>query len=150
MMVSSKKEEKTNMGLCLYRCNTCGKVIVVMENKMDTDTICCGSPMEKIAPQTEGEEIDEHLPCVNVTHGIAHVRVGKVLHPLEEDNHIKIIALSFSDGFYVKYLSACEKPELEVPVGKGRILKSVYSYCNKHGWWKYTLCHDENLKKCKK
>ena len=134
------------MELCLYRCKTCGKVIVVMDNEAQTDTICCGEPMEKIKPFTSDLGLEKHLPEVCIKRGIAHVKVGSILHPSEDNHHIKIIALSFSDGFYVKYLSAEDKPEIEVPLGKCSVLKSVYCYCNVHGWWKRSM---EPEKECK-
>lgn len=121
----------------------------MMENEAETMTICCNKDMELIKPYVTGMEMNEHIPEVVIKRNTAYVKVGRVLHPSESEHQIKIIALSFSDGLFVKYLSEDEKPILKVPFQKGSVLQAVYSYCNVHGCWMWTPRLEKPLKKKK-
>jgi len=118
-----------------------------MDNEAETETICCNKPMEEVKVFTSDIGEEKHVPVVKIKGDKAFIQIGSKLHPSEINHHIKIIALSFSDGFFVKYLTSYDKPLIKVPIGKGKTLCAAYCYCNVHGWWKLSLDVEANKKK---
>ena len=131
----------------LLKCSVCGKVVLVMDNENNTDTICCGKPMEEVQIKEKDEGTEKHTPYVKIKNGCAFVKIGSIIHPSEENHYIKAIALCFEDGFYVKQLSSKDVPEIVIPIGCHKNLKAAYCYCNIHGGWK---CAKDCFIECRK
>ncbi|MCR4578861.1 MAG: desulfoferrodoxin [Treponema sp.] len=118
-----------------YKCKTCGKVILMME-ETPVSTVCCGSDMVELkAGETDGA-VEKHVPVYEVKDGKVSVCVGSVAHPMLEEHHIGFIALETKKGCQIKYLKAGDEPKAEFALLDGDSVVAVYEYCNLHGLWK--------------
>jgi superoxide reductase len=118
----------------IYKCDICGNVVHVFEAGAG-DLVCCGVNMTYIKPKDITEEGKEkHVPVIETEGNVVTVKVGSVLHPMQDDHYISLILLFDEDKFI-----GSEK----VFPGDEPIVKFVYegskdnlkarSYCNVHG-----------------
>lgn len=68
-----------------YKCNHCGKVIMLLEDKK-IPTICCGEPMVELTANTTDAAFEKHVPVIEEKDNIVEVRVGEVAHPMSEEH----------------------------------------------------------------
>ena len=122
------------MDLKFYKCERCGNIVEVVENKGGT-LFCCGAPMAELTVNTVEASHEKHIPVVTVEGNTVRVNVGSVTHPMSEEHHIAWIYLQTNRGGQRKCLDVTGAPEVtfaladETPV-------AVYAYCNLHGLWK--------------
>lgn len=121
-----------------FECKTCGNVMVLLEDS-GVIPVCCGSTMTEIVPQTNDGPKEKHVPIIERKDNEVTVKVGEILHPMEDNHYIKWIVLETDKGKYIKYL----KPNME-PIAKFCICKDenpliVYEYCNVHSLWSNKL-----------
>ena len=121
-----------------FECKTCGNVMVLLEDS-GVIPVCCGSTMTEIVPQTNDGPKEKHVPIIERKDNEVTVKVGEILHPMEDNHYIKWIVLETDKGKYIK----CLKPNME-PIAKFCICKDenpliVYEYCNVHSLWSNKL-----------
>ena len=126
------------MALKFFRCSHCGNVIVKVLDK-GVPVVCCGEPMEELAPNTVDAATEKHVPVVTVDGSAIDVVVGEVEHPMGEDHYITMIVLETAKGFQVAQLAPTDAPKASFAVAAGDSPVAVYEYCNLHGLWKAEL-----------
>ncbi len=119
----------------MFKCAHCGKMIVVLD-KENIPTICCGEPMKEIVPNTEEAVHEKHLPVYKVEDNVVSVEVGSVPHPMLENHYIGFILLETNMGRQRKVLKPGDEPKAKFALLPGEKVLAVYEYCNLHGLWK--------------
>ena len=117
-----------------YICETCGKVIQIVEDRR-VPTICCGSPMKLLEAGTVDASREKHIPVVEIKDGILTATVGSVQHPMTPEHSIQWICLETDKGFRVAHLTPSDLPTASFALGEETPI-AVYEYCNLHGLWK--------------
>ena len=121
----------------VYRCEICGNIVEVLHGGAG-QLVCCGQPMNLMAPkQTEEGGYEKHLPVVTVDGNKVHVKVGSVEHPMMEKHWIEWIALDTKNGVHRVYLNPGEKPEATFHTQDK--VHGAREYCNLHGHWETKL-----------
>ena len=114
------------------RCEICQELIIL---KHPNDSFfCCGKQMQDILPNKEEFSFEKHIPVYSKKENQYEVRVGSVLHPMEEKHFIEWILIETKDGFSIQYLK-------DQPIANFVIEEAIaiYAYCNIHGLWKQEL-----------
>ncbi|WP_290596292.1 MULTISPECIES: desulfoferrodoxin [unclassified Archaeoglobus] len=118
--------------LQVYKCMVCGNVVEVVHAGRG-QLVCCGQPMRLMNVKEAEEGKEKHLPVIEKSDGKVLVKVGSILHPMEEQHYIEWIEL-LADGFvYRKQLKPGDEPKAEFNVEAEKV--SARSYCNIHGLW---------------
>ena len=120
----------------IYKCEICGNVVSVIEAH-EGALVCCGKEMVLLEEKTSEQEGNEkHIPVVETFEGGARVKVGSVLHPMEEDHYIELIQLIKDEDIVIgKRLKPGEEPVAEFCLVNTEGLKAR-ALCNIHGLWK--------------
>lgn len=117
----------------IYKCNICGNIVEVLIAAKG-ELVCCGQPMQLMKENTVDASTEKHVPVIERTENSVTVKVGSVVHPMEEKHYIQFIEL-FADGkTYRQYLKPGEKPEATFCVAAKKVF--AREYCNIHGLWK--------------
>ena len=99
------------------------------------DTICCGSEMVEIKPNTTDAAVEKHVPVVEKNGNTVTVSVGSVTHPMEEKHYIEWVALQSKNTIQFKALKPGETPKAVFALVDGDEVIRAYAYCNLHGLW---------------
>lgn len=118
-----------------YRCDVCGKIIVIL-NDTGVPTICCGESMTELKAGVTDGAAEKHVPVYEVKDGKVTVCVGSVDHPMLDNHYINWICIETSKGYQIKCLKPGDAPKAEFLLAEGESLVAVYEYCNLHGLWK--------------
>ncbi len=122
--------------LDLYRCEICGNLIQVIIDG-GGELVCCGQPMQKLEAKNQEEAmIEKHIPVfVKNNDNGDEVRVGEVLHPMNDDHYIMFIETISEDknNVQLKYLHPGEEPKMILNQKFGKIL--AREFCSLHGLW---------------
>lgn len=118
-----------------YRCDVCGKIIVIL-NDTGVPTICCGEPMTELKAGVTDAATEKHVPVYEVKDGKVCVAVGSVAHPMLDNHFINWICIETTNGYQIKYLKPGAEPKAEFLLAEGESLVAVYESCNLHGLWK--------------
>jgi len=116
----------------IYKCEVCGNIVEVLHNGKG-QLVCCGQPMKLLEEKTEEQGKEKHLPVIEKTDKGIDVRIGSILHPMEEKHYIEWAEVVMKDGVTRKFLKPEEAPEATFGI-EGDILQ-VRAYCNIHGLW---------------
>ena len=117
------------------RCSHCGNIITHLISS-GVKVVCCGEPMQELAPNTGDGAGEKHVP-VTQRHGQSMVvRVGSAEHPSLEKHYIMFIALQTGHGVRVHYLKPGDTPAAAFALAEGEEPVAAYEYCNLHGLWK--------------
>ena len=117
----------------IYKCNICGNIVEVLH--MGTgQLVCCGQPMELLSEKTEDIGQEKHVPIIEKTEKGILVKVGSVLHPMQEAHYIEWIEIIVDGKYCRKFLKPGDKPEAFFEVTAEKI--EAREYCNIHGLWK--------------
>ena len=120
---------------CIYRCNVCGNIVQKLIDGAG-ELVCCGEAMEKLKPQTHEENITEkHVPIfLKHDDGTTEVRVGEVLHPMENEHYIMFIETISADDKHIQieFLKPNDEPKMHI---KNCDNMKALEYCNIHGLW---------------
>jgi len=119
----------------IYKCNVCGNIVEVI-NPSSGQLVCCSVPMEQLQEKTNDENLTEkHVPVLTMENENKTIRVGSVLHPMEENHYIIFIETISKDKKYIKrkYLSPNEEPKLELKQNYNSFI--ARELCNIHGLW---------------
>ena len=113
-----------------YVCNHCGNIIRY-DKESGVPVMCCGEAMSELVPGTTDAAAEKHVPFYEVDGDIMEVRVGEVMHPMEENHYIMWIVFVTNDHVYRVNFKPGEKVAARIPYDKG----TLYAYCNLHGLW---------------
>lgn len=117
-----------------YKCDTCGKIIVMI-NEKQVPTTCCGQKMHIIEPQEAEMATEKHVPVIEKNGNQVKVYVGSTEHPMTEKHYIQWIIIETNQGFYKKDLAIDSKPEAYFGIVEDEEITAAYEYCNIHGLW---------------
>lgn len=122
----------------LLKCNVCGNIVEMIEDK-GVPVMCCGKPMMELKSGTTDAATEKHVPVVEIIDSHLHVKVGSVEHPMLPEHFVTTIFVEFDNRVYRVNLNPGEKPEAVFALNgyKGKVV--VYEYCNLHGLWKAEL-----------
>lgn len=123
------------MELKFFRCEHCGNIIEMVEDK-GVPVVCCGQRMTELVAGTSDGAREKHVPVYEVKYNIVHVKVGEVAHPMIPEHYIEWIVLQTKNGVQRKELNPGDKPEACFALCDGDEVEAVYAYCNLHGLWK--------------
>lgn len=115
------------------RCKHCGNLTMVLHDG-GVPMICCGEPMEVLAPNAVEAATEKHIPQVTRTGDTITVQVGSILHPMTAEHHIEFIWLQTKNGGQLKKLNPEDAPVAEFCIGDD-VPVAVYEFCNLHGLW---------------
>jgi len=119
----------------IYRCNICGNIVEVLHEGKG-QLVCCDQPMELLMEKTEDKGLEKHVPVIEKTNTGIKVKVGSILHPMEQDHYIEWIEIIADRKVYKKFLKPEDKPEGEFNIDKKAEEIQAREYCNLHGLWK--------------
>jgi superoxide reductase len=118
----------------VYRCNTCGNIVLVMHGGKG-ELVCCGNPMELLKESSTDAAIEKHVPVIEKEGEVYKVKVGKVPHPMKEEHYIEWIELHTDDNkICIRFLKPGEEPSAVFEIKAESA--SARAYCNLHGLWK--------------
>lgn len=123
------------MELKFFRCEHCGNIIEMVEDK-GVPVVCCGQRMTELVAGTSDGAREKHVPVYEVKDNIVHVKVGEIAHPMIPEHYIEWIVLQTKNGVQRKELNPGDKPEACFALCDGDEVEAVYAYCNLHGLWK--------------
>lgn len=117
----------------VYKCNICGNIVEILHVGQG-QLVCCGELMELLEEKTIDEGKEKHVPIINREGDKVIVRVGEVLHPMEENHYIEWIEILCENACSRKLLKPGNKPEALFVINNNDFLIRIY--CNIHGLWK--------------
>lgn len=117
-----------------YKCDTCGKIIVML-NETPVPTICCGQEMKELIPGAVDGAHEKHIPVIKQEGKLVTVNVGEVDHPMIDKHYIQFIVLETTEGWQQKSLKPEEKPTATFALNDTEKVVAAYEYCNLHGLW---------------
>ena len=117
------------------KCNHCGNIVAVVEEKGGTIT-CCGDNMQEMKANTTDAATEKHVPVIEIDGQCVTVTVGSVEHPMLPEHFIGWIVLETKTGNQRKILNPGDKPVAKFMMVEGDEVLAAYEYCNLHGLWK--------------
>ena len=117
------------------KCNHCGNIVAVVEEKGGTIT-CCGDNMQEMKANTTDAATEKHVPVIENDGQSVTVTVGSVEHPMLPEHFIGWIVLETKMGNQRKILNPGDKPVAKFMMCEGDEVLAAYEYCNLHGLWK--------------
>ena len=117
-----------------YKCDICGKIIVMM-HETPVPTVCCGADMHELIPGSTDAATEKHVPVVTCEGRNVKVTVGSVTHPMLEKHYIEWILLETDKGWHKAALAPDMKPEAEFVLAEGENALRAYELCNLHSLW---------------
>ena len=118
-----------------YLCKKCGNVVSLLVDGGGS-LLCCSEPMEELTVNTLDAALEKHIPHCDVRDGKIVVRVGEVMHPMDNDHYINFLALEHDDTIEIHNFKPNEEPIWTFNYIEN---STVYAYCNKHGLWKIEI-----------
>lgn len=122
--------------LDLYKCEICGNMVEVILVG-GGELVCCGQPMNLIQAKNKEEVLmEKHIPVfVKKDDGGREVRVGEILHPMNDDHYIMFIETISEDkqSSHLQYLHPGQEPIMLLEEKLGKTL--AREFCNLHGLW---------------
>lgn len=125
------------MNTKFFKCNHCGNIISMIEDK-GVPVKCCGENMEELKANTTDAATEKHVPVVKAEEHKVLVEVGSTMHPMTDEHLIEWIYLETEEGGQLKKLTASDEPKTVFCLADDKA-KAVYGYCNLHGLWKQEL-----------
>lgn len=117
----------------IYKCEICGNVVEVLHSGAPA-LVCCKQPMKLFVENTVDAAKEKHVPAFEKTASGLNVKIGSVLHPMEEKHYIEWIEVIAGDRTYRQHLKPGASPEAFFPIIDPKF--TVREYCNLHGLWK--------------
>ena len=115
-----------------YRCPVCGNVIEVVKGNVNL-VKCCGQTPVLMEANTVDAAVEKHVPVYEIEGEEIVVKVGEVIHPMEDAHYITFITLVTNDRVIRVDLKPGDEPVVRLPYVSGSV---IYEYCNLHGLWK--------------
>ncbi len=112
----------------IWKCKICGNIVEVLHEGSGA-LVCCGELMILMGENSVDASTEKHIPIIegNI------VKIGSVLHPMEDKHYIEWIEGVGKDGEVAKkFLTPKDSPvaKFSFEVMKAR------AYCSLHGLWK--------------
>ncbi|MBQ6539115.1 MAG: desulfoferrodoxin [Bacilli bacterium] len=117
-----------------FKCNKCGNVVALVDDK-SSELACCGEKMMELIPRAVDAAVEKHVPKIFIDENIVDIKVGEVSHPMEKEHYIPFIAIETNCGIEINKLSPGSEPETRFILDEDEELYTTYAYCNKHGLW---------------
>lgn len=117
----------------VYKCNLCGNIVEVV-HAGGGQLVCCGQNMQLLEENTTEAATEKHIPVIEQNGSTVVVKVGSVLHPMEEKHYIEFIELIADGKVYRKNLTPSDAPQAEFEITANEL--TARAYCNLHGFWK--------------
>jgi len=117
-----------------FICKRCDNMIGPICDK-GTPLVCCGEQVVELVPNTVDASVEKHTPDVTVSGNSISVKVGSVLHPMEEAHNISFVYVETERGGQLKCLKVGETPAFSFSFSDDKPV-AVYAYCKLHGLWK--------------
>jgi superoxide reductase len=117
----------------IYRCNICGNIVAMVHGGAGS-LVCCGEEMRMMKENSVDAAKEKHVPIVEDKGEEIIVKVGEILHPMEEAHYIEWIELVCDGKSTRHFLKPGNKPETKFD--KSCDSYTVRAYCNLHGLWK--------------
>ena len=115
-----------------YRCPICGNVIEIVNGNINM-VKCCGATPVLMEANTVDAAVEKHVPVYEIEGEEIVVKVGEVIHPMEDAHYITFITLVTNDRVIRVDLKPGDEPVVRLPYVSGSV---IYEYCNLHGLWK--------------
>lgn len=115
-----------------YKCPVCGNIIEIVHGDVSR-VRCCGKELVELVANTVDAAVEKHVPVYEVDGNEIVVKVGEVVHPMEEKHYITFITLVTEDKVIRVDLKPGDEPVVRFPYIKDSV---IYEYCNLHGLWK--------------
>ena len=119
--------------LQIYKCEVCGNIVEVLHTGAG-QLVCCGKPMKLFVENTVDAAKEKHVPVIEKTASGYKVKVGSVVHPMEEKHYIEWIELIANGKAYRQFLNPGDVPEATFDIQAKQAI--AREYCNLHGLWK--------------
>lgn len=119
------------------RCNHCGNIVTMIEDK-GVPVMCCGEAMEELKANTTDAATEKHVPVVKAENNKVYVEVGSTMHPMTEEHLVQWVYLETEHGGQLRIFTAEDEPKTVFCLAGEKAL-AVYEYCNLHGLWKKEL-----------
>lgn len=124
------------MEISFYKCNVCGKIILMIKDS-GVPTICCGEPMTLIKANSSDGMIEKHVPVISMDNNqVITVTVGETYHPMGPEHYIEWILLQTNKGIHKKDLSPNDLPVANFALTPDEKVIAAYENCNIHNLWK--------------
>lgn len=117
----------------IYKCELCGNIVEVTHGG-DGELVCCGQAMKLFKENTVDAAKEKHVPVLEKTTEGIHVKVGSVLHPMEEEHYIEWVEVISEGKAYRQFLNPGDTPEATFKIDADQV--TAREYCNIHGLWK--------------
>jgi len=118
----------------IYKCEVCGNIVEVLHSGMG-ELVCCNQPMKLLKEKTqEAQGKEKHIPVIEENNKKVKIKVGSILHPMQENHYIEWIEIKTDEKVFKKFLKPKDEPIAEFEI-KGNTFW-VRAYCNIHGLWK--------------
>lgn len=121
--------------LDIYKCDICGNIVQLMIVG-GGELVCCGKVMNKLEPKSHEDSImEKHVPIFIDNTENLEIRVGEILHPMNNEHYIMFIQAISEDKTTVqtKFLYPDQEPKMFL--NSGFNCKFAREYCNIHGLW---------------
>jgi len=118
----------------IYKCKICGNIVEMVHTGAG-ELVCCGQPMEIQEEKNQNEGMEKHIPVVSKTEKGYLVKVGSVIHPMEENHYIEWIEIILGEKIYRKFLTSDQEPIAEFILDTKEENVIARAYCNVHGLW---------------
>lgn len=115
-----------------YVCKICGNVFELIDGDASR-TKCCNNTITLLEANTVDASLEKHVPVYEVKDNEIEVKVGSIIHPMEEKHYIMWIALVKNNRIIRVNLKPGDEPIARFKYEKG---STIYAYCNLHGLWK--------------
>ena len=115
-----------------FKCSICGNVIEVVNGDINR-VKCCNKELELLVANTTDGALEKHVPVYEIDNNEIIIKVGEVIHPMEEKHYIMWINLVTDNKVIRVSLKPGDEPIIRLPYIKDSI---IYEYCNLHGLWK--------------
>ncbi len=116
----------------LYRCPECGNIAFkVYASKAPLS--CCGEKMVEMKANVTDAATEKHVPVLTQNGNDVTISVGSVIHPMQEEHYIPMIAAVTEDTVVFKMPKPGQEPVLKTTLD-GKV--TAYEWCNLHGLWK--------------
>ena len=117
----------------IYKCEVCGNIVEVLHVGAGK-LVCCGQPMKLFVENTVDASKEKHVPVIEKTATGVKVRVGSVVHPMEEKHYIEWIEIVADGKSCRQFLKPGDAPEATFDIAAAVV--TPRAYCNLHGLWK--------------
>ena len=115
-----------------FKCPVCGNIIEMINGDIKKIK-CCNKELELLVANTIDASLEKHVPSYEIDKDEIIVKIGEIIHPMEEKHYIMWISLVTDNKIIKVFLNPGDEPIVRLPYIKGSI---IYEYCNLHGLWK--------------